>query len=112
MTPTQLRKLAGRWPGVNEDVKWGADLCLMVDDKMFLVTAMEGGAFTIKVEGERFLELTDRPGIEPAPYLARAQWIKVEPGALPAAERDALIRRSYELIRAKLGKKRQRELAD
>lgn len=112
MTPAQLRKLAGHWPGVNEDVKWGADLCLQVDDKMFLVTGMQGGAFTIKVDDERFLELTDRPGISPAPYLARARWIKVEPGALADAERDALVRRSYELIRAKLGKKRQRELAD
>lgn len=108
----QLRGLAGRWPGVGEDVKWGADLCLLVADKMFLVTGMDGGAFTIKADPERFLELTDRPGISPAPYLARAQWIKVEPGALPAAERDALIRRSYELVRAKLPKARQRELAD
>ena len=33
---------------------------------------------SFKVEDERFLELTDRPGIIPAPYLARAKWIYVE----------------------------------
>lgn len=112
MTPKQLRKLCGKWPGVGEDVKWGADLCLLVADKMFLVTGMGGGAFTIKVDDDRFLELTDRPGISPAPYLARAKWVKVEPGALADGERDALVRRSYELIRAKLPKALQREFAD
>lgn len=112
MTPSQLRTLTARWPGVSEDVKWGNDLCMLVADKMFCVTGTEGGAFTVKVDDERFLELTDRPGITPAPYLARAKWVAVQPGALPDAERDALIRRSYELIRAKLSKARQRELAD
>lgn len=112
MTPTQLRELTGAWPGVSEDIKWGNDLCLMVAHKMFCVTDIDGGALCIKVSPERFLELTDLPGIIPAPYLARAHWIKVQPDALPAAQRDALVRGSYEIIRAKLPKSKQGELAD
>jgi predicted DNA-binding protein (MmcQ/YjbR family) len=55
---------------------------------------------------ERFLEFTDRPGIIPAPYMARAHWISLtHPDALSAAERDALIRGSYDLVVAKLPKK-------
>ena len=57
--------------------------------------------------------MTDRPGILPAPYLARAKWVLLEtPKAMPEAEQRAAIRGSYELIRAKLPKKTQRELAD
>ncbi|MDO5506353.1 MAG: MmcQ/YjbR family DNA-binding protein [Pseudoxanthomonas suwonensis] len=112
MDVQQLRHLVGGWPGVGEDIKWGADLCLLVDAKMFCVTGLDGGALTIKVDPERFLELTELPGVTPAPYLARAKWVRVEAGALPADDRDALIRRSYELVRAGLGKARQRALSD
>jgi predicted DNA-binding protein (MmcQ/YjbR family) len=66
---------------------------------------------SFKVEDDRFLELTDRPGIIPAPYLARAKWVYVENAkALDDREAAALLRRSYELIFAKLTKKLQREI--
>jgi predicted DNA-binding protein (MmcQ/YjbR family) len=72
----------------------------------------EKGKLSFKVEGERFLELTDRPGFRPAPYLARAQWVTLDdPKAIGRAELEALLRRAYELVVAKLAKKRQRELA-
>ena len=46
-------------------------------------------------------------------YLARAHWVLLEdPKALPDVELKAALRTSYELIRAKLSKKLQRELAD
>ena len=81
---------------------------------MFCVTRAEGsGAMSFKVEDARFLELTERPGFEPAPYLARSHWVMVaEPGRLPPEELRAFLRRSYELVREKLPKKTQRELAD
>ncbi len=119
MTPDALRQRVASWPGVTEDIKWGGDLVFSVGGKMFCVIdtvpADAGGSarLSFKVEEARFLEYTDRPGILPAPYMARAHWISlVAPDALPAAERDALIRRSYELVRAKLTKTMQRELGD
>jgi predicted DNA-binding protein (MmcQ/YjbR family) len=119
MDATALRRLAGHWPGVTEDVKWGNDLVFSVGGKMFCVldiTPTEAGGsgrFSFKVGPERFLEFTDRPGIIPAPYMARAHWVSLtRPDALPAAERDAAVRRSYELVRATLTKKLQRELGE
>lgn len=119
MTPDLLRRLVAHWPGVTEDIKWGNDLVFSVAGKMFCVLdiapAGEGGTgrLSFKVEADRFLEFTDRPGILPAPYMARAHWIMLTgPEALPASERNALIHGSYALVRAKLPKKLQRELGD
>jgi predicted DNA-binding protein (MmcQ/YjbR family) len=45
--------------------------------------------------------------------MARAHWVQIASAkALPAAELRELIRRSYELVRSRLTKKAQRELAD
>jgi predicted DNA-binding protein (MmcQ/YjbR family) len=99
--------------GSTEDIKWGADAVFSVGGKMFAITSSEApaGGISFKVEDERFLELTDRPGIIPAPYLARARWVKVERAdALSDQEAAQLLRRSYELVFAKLTKKLQREL--
>lgn len=114
MKPETLRSLVGAWPVVSEDIKWGADLVFSVAGKMFCVLDTGvGGRLSFKVEDERFLELSDRPGIMPAPYLARARWISlIEPRALTETELHALLRRSYELVRAKLPEAEQRRLAD
>ena len=116
MNAAAMRKIVSSWPGVSEDVKWGADLVFSVAGKMFCVICTEGehkGSLSFKVDAERFLEYTDRPGLKPAPYLARAHWVHLDDGkALPAAELKQCLRRSYELVRAKLPKKTQQALAD
>ncbi len=117
MNAENLRKHCRDWPGVTEDIKWGNDLVFSVAGKMFCVldttaVAAGGGRLSFKVEAERFLEFTDRPGIIPAPYMARAQWISLtSPNALSTAQTKVLIRRSYELVFAKLPKSKQRELS-
>ena len=110
----QLREWLGGWPGVEASIKWGEDLVFSVAGKMFCVTRSHGsGAISFKVEDGRFLELTERPGFEPAPYLARSHWVMVaEPAGLAPGELRVFLRRSYELVREKLPKKTQRELAD
>jgi predicted DNA-binding protein (MmcQ/YjbR family) len=114
MTEAALRKLLLVWPGVTVDVKWGADLVFSVGGKMFAVFALEGdppGRMSLKVEADRFLEMTERPGFLPAPYLARAHWVLLtEPKSLPLRELKELLRQSYELVRARLPRKTQREL--
>jgi predicted DNA-binding protein (MmcQ/YjbR family) len=103
-----------RFAGCTEDVKWGADLVFSVGEKMFAVTGNTAPAegISFKVDDDRFLELTDRPGIVPAPYLARAKWVHVSrEAALSDQEAAQLLRRSYELVFAKLTKKLQREIA-
>ena len=119
MDQAGLRDWVGGWPGVEASIKWGEDLVFSVAGKMFCVTRADqagehgAGAVSFKVEDDRVLELTERPGFQPAPYLARSHWVMVEePGCLPPDELRALLRRSYELVREKLPKKTQRELAD
>jgi predicted DNA-binding protein (MmcQ/YjbR family) len=61
---------------------------------------------SFKVSPDNFYELTERPGIVPAPYLARAQWVALETkDAVSSAELAALVRDSYDMIVAKLPKK-------
>ena len=116
MEEAPLRAIVDAWPGVASGIKWEDDLVFTVADKMFCVLCVRGslaGRMSFKVEDARFLELTERPGFVPAPYLARAHWVLVaQPESLPAAELRDLLRRSYELVREKLPKKTQRELAD
>jgi predicted DNA-binding protein (MmcQ/YjbR family) len=107
------KALCRSFPGCTEDIKWDHDTVFSVGGKMFAVTNAAGPAegFSFKVDDERFLELTDRPGIIPAPYLARAKWVYVNAQAgIDDAEVSALLRRSHELIFAKLTRKLQREI--
>ena len=107
------KNLCRTFPGCTEDIKWEHDTVFSVGGKMFAATnaAAPAEGFSFKVDDERFLELTDRPGIVPAPYLARAKWVYVTAQAhLDDAEAAALLRRSYELVFAKLTRKLQREI--
>lgn len=108
------RALAAALPGATEDVKWGADLVYSIGGRMFCVFLLAGGrtvSCSFKVDDDRFLELTDVPGVVPAPYLARAHWVQVGRGhGLAQADLDALLRRSHALVAARLTKKLQREL--
>jgi predicted DNA-binding protein (MmcQ/YjbR family) len=66
---------------------------------------------SFKCTPEDFAELTERPGVIPAPYMARAQWVALESQeALPAAEIKKLLKKSYDLVLAKLPKKTQAAL--
>lgn len=115
MDPKRLEKLCGAWAGVTGSIKWEDDLVFSVADKMFVVTGLRGphkDRISFKVEADRFLELTDQPGMVPAPYMARAFWVSItEPQRFSDAQVDAFVRRSYELVRANLSKKLQAKLA-
>ena len=47
----------------------------------------------------------------PAPYLARAQWVRMDrPSRLKAAELKAYLKRAHAIVSSGLSKKTQREL--
>ncbi len=114
MSVEQLDDLCARWPGVSRSIKWEVDLVHSVANKMFVVMCTLGpdrGRFSFRVDTERFLELTEQPGMGPAPYMARAFWVSVtEPERFEHAELAGFVRRSYELVREKLPKKTQAAL--
>ena len=111
----QLDAFCSDWPGVTRSIKWEVDLVYSVGGKMFVVMCTIGpdrGRFSFKVDTDRFLELTEQPGMMPAPYMARAFWVSVtEPERFARAELEAYVKRSYELVLANLPKKTQAALA-
>lgn len=109
MNIEEIREYCLGLPGATEDVKWGADLTFCVAKKMFAVTGMEmsvDNGISFKCTPEKFAELTERPDIRPAHYVARYHWVTVEKlDAVTTAELKALIKHSYQLVREKLPKK-------
>ena len=108
-----LRHYCLQFPHATENVQWGCDLCFKVDGKLFLVTPLEPAPvrLSFKCSAENFAELCERPGVRPAPYMARAQWISLEQlNTLPDPELRDLIAESYRLVWERLPKKRQQEL--
>ena len=111
----QIRELCMSFPGATEQIQWGEDLVFKVAGKMFVVVGpAPGNCFSFKCEEEAFHELTELPGIIPAPYLARAKWVQIRPAEcrLRSGEIAALLRQSYELVVAKLPRRTQQALQE
>ncbi|MEP6939773.1 MAG: MmcQ/YjbR family DNA-binding protein [Rudaea sp.] len=115
MNGNELESLTRDWPGVASSIKWEDDLVFTVAAKMFAVYCLRGPhreRVSFKVDPERFLELTDQPGIVPAAYMARAFWISIaEPDRFTRAKMSEFVRHSYDLVRGGLSKKQQAALA-
>ena len=110
MTIETLRQICQALPAVTEDIKWGTDLCFSVTGKMFVVVNLEPPhSIAFKCTPDRFGELVERPGIIPAPYMARNMWVQEQElgEVLDRQEMEALIKTSYELVVAKLPKRLQ-----
>ncbi len=109
-----LRELCLSFPGATEQIQWGNDLLFKVGGKMFAATPLEPApvCLSFKASPEKFAELTERPHIIPAPYLARAQWVALETrDAVPHNEIASLLRESYDLVVARLPKKIRESLS-
>src|SRR6058998_3585888 len=110
MNVDRLREVCLSFPGATEQIQWGYDLVFKVGGKMYAVTPLEPApvCLSFKCTQEDFADLTERPGIIPAPYMARAQWVALESDdALTAAEIKRYLKQSYDLVFAKLTKKMQ-----
>lgn len=108
-----LRRFCLALPHTTEQVQWEDALVFKVGGRMYAVARLEPGPvwLSFKCGEEEFAELIERPGILPAPYLARAQWAALEsPEALPRPEIEGLVRRSYELVFSRLPRKMQASL--
>ena|ERR1043165_2852615 len=108
-----LRSICLAHPGTTEEVQWENHLLFKVGGKMFCITSLDDANDTsFKVRDEDFDELTAGDAYGPAPHLARAKWVKVtQPKAVRLNEWKERIATSYNLVRARLPKKIQAELA-
>jgi predicted DNA-binding protein (MmcQ/YjbR family) len=109
MNVAALKRFCAALPAARSEIKWQVDCVYVVGGKMFaIIFEQKPGQVRIsfKVDDERFLELTDRPGFMPAPYLARAKWVQVhDVTKVDYAELKHLLARSHQLIVARLPKK-------
>jgi predicted DNA-binding protein (MmcQ/YjbR family) len=103
-----VRKLCLSFPHTTEHIQWGYDLVFKVGGKMYAVMPLEPApvCLSFKCTDEECATLTDRAGVIPAPYLARAKWVALQnDDALERAEVKRLLRQSYDLVFAKLPQK-------
>lgn len=109
MTEQEVVEFCLSLPGAREDYKWGGVRVFSIaGNKMFAVLNLAANGLAFKVDSELFLGYVDRPGIRPAPYLARAHWISMRP-PYPVSTREltALLQRSHQLVVSRLPKRLQ-----
>ena len=107
MTIDTVREICRRLAGTTEDIKWTSDLVFSVGGKMYAVVCLDPPhTVAFKCTPEEFGELTEREGIIPAPYLARAMWVQEQRigEALERHELERLLKTSHALVFARLPK--------
>ncbi len=106
VTPARLRRVCLALPGAEEVVQWGGVHVFKAGGRMFATLSPEGGALrhvAFKASPESFHVLTAAGPFEPAPYLARAQWVATDDlDALTDAEWRGYLARAWRLIVARL----------
>ncbi len=110
MTIEDLQAICKSLGNVTEDIKWGHDLCFNIEGKMFLVVGVDfvPVSASFKADEVTFNELVEQDGFKPAPYLARHKWVYTDDiNRLSKKEWQQFISISYELVKAKLLKKRK-----
>lgn len=108
MNAEQAARFCLQLPGAQEDYKWGGVRVFSVAGNKMFALQSGGMGLAFKVAPELFLGMVDRPGIHPAPYLARAHWISMsEPYPLSGDELRALLSESHQLVVRRLPKIRQ-----
>jgi predicted DNA-binding protein (MmcQ/YjbR family) len=105
-----IREYCLSLPDATEKVQWEDDLLFCVGGKIFTVVNLNPAGedrIAFKCDPETFTELLEREGARPAAYVGRFKWIALRDfSVLPAAELRELIRASYEMVRAKLPKRK------
>ncbi|HEY5552039.1 MAG TPA: MmcQ/YjbR family DNA-binding protein [Opitutaceae bacterium] len=109
-----IREFALSLPHSTWVKQWGECLVFTVAGNMFLILVLDAETIdgvVFKCTPAEFDELTEIDGIVQAPYCAKRHWVRINDLlALPAAELDRRILRSYDLVVAKLPKKTQATL--
>lgn len=115
MTRDEFNSFCASLPQSTHVIQWGNSDVWKIGGKVYALCGWNDGApaFTFKVSEMAFEILPDMKGIRPAPYLASRglKWVQhyAEPG-LSEAELRNNITYSYDMIVAKLTKKKRAEL--
>ena len=117
MNVKQLRKFCQNLSGTNERLLPDPYNILVYSlDKTnfayFKTSEPERWRFSIKVTPDRFVELTDIPGVKPARYRGRYHWVTiVDVGSFPAGYLRELVAWSHRYALDGLSRARRRTLS-
>ena len=113
MNVSQLKRYCRTFPSATETL-YGEPWNFLVYEiggrkfAYFKTSEPERWRFSMKVAPDRFIELTDVPGVKPARYRGRYGWITiVNVSAFPAGYLKELVEWSYRWALASLGRARQ-----
>lgn len=87
-------------PAVSTENKWDNELRFYVGEKLFCMMSLEPPhRVSFKCSSAQFHQLISRPGIVPAPHLARYHWVQLkQEDMLPEQELENFLMNAYELI--------------
>src|SRR5437660_12555327 len=107
MNVDEIRAYCMAFPAATENLQWGDDLCFKIAGKIFAIVGLDNPRLCFKCAPDAFAELIERQHIRPAPYVGRYKWVMLDRlDALPGDELEDLIRQSYNMVAAKVPKKR------
>jgi len=95
-------------------VQWGGSHVWKVGGKMFAIGQMGGelGQISFKAAPQAFAMMLESGDFAPAPYLARAGWVAINPhSSLPDVDLRAYLQTAHRTVLAKLPRKVRAELA-
>jgi len=116
MDTARLKDLCSRFPGAASRLHGppGNVLVYSVGGRTFAyfkTSDPEKWRFSIRVTADRFVELTDVPGIKPARYMGRYHWVTiVDVRGMPADYLGELVEWSYQKALGSLSKARRNQL--
>jgi predicted DNA-binding protein (MmcQ/YjbR family) len=114
VTFEKFEKAALALPGATFDVKWGADRCFSVGDKMFAVAGHLGDKkprWTMKVSDVAFEILCEEGVAEPAAYIGHYKWVTFKShDAVPDDQLLTYLKMAHALVAAKLPSKQRKAL--
>jgi len=107
MNVDSMREYCLSFPQATENLQWGDDLCFKIAGKIFAIVGLDNPRLCFKCTPEVFAELIEREDIRLAPYVGRYKWVMLDRlDAVRSDELEDLIRQSYEMVAAKVPKKK------
>lgn len=86
-------------PAVFTEEKWDNELRFYVGEKLFCMISLGAPRrVSFKCSQTQFHQLISRPGIVPAPHLARYHWVQVNQEVVPEPELEKFLTNAYEII--------------
>jgi predicted DNA-binding protein (MmcQ/YjbR family) len=111
MTPEAFDAACRALPAVTMDVQWGDDHVYKVGGRMFAVLGPTAHGVSLKVSDIAFEALVEAGVARPAPYLARAKWLRFDSLAdMDPDETAGWLANAHALVAMKLTRKARREL--